>query len=59
MVSNYFTTVPYKCGLIHSYIDNKFNIIKAQVNDGSQLVQVKSVQAAKRLITKYEKKGAT
>lgn len=50
-----FLTQSYKQGFIHSYYESNNEVIKVQVDKYAYIIQVKSIRAAKLLITKNYK----
>lgn len=52
-----FQTIKYKCGFIHlSYPDNKTEVVRMQVDPYAYSIEVKSIHAAKIMITKHDNK---
>ena len=49
-----FYTFAYKQGYIHTKYVNGIEIVQVQVDQFAYIIQVKSVQAAKVLITKHK-----
>jgi len=49
-------TIGYKKGFIHESYSTGVQVVRVQVDRFAYAIQVKSIQAAKLLITKHEKR---